>query len=148
MALYELIQHRDYSGMKNEMIRDHLVVRICDSSLPEKLQLDPALTLEKAKKLFARVKLFMSSRKCSKETVSQQQSTISMQCNTDNRAIVCVTIKDSIEIPTPTKVKDENQPHTLETETHVVKRNVGGVEVIDIHELNALQRMKYAITAK
>ena len=71
-----------------------------------------------------------------------------MQCNTDNRAIVCITIKDSNEIPTPTEVKDENQPHALETETHVVERNVCSVEVIDIHELNALQRIKYAITAK
>ena len=45
------------------------------------------------------------------------------------------------------EVKDENQPHALEIETHVVERNVGGMEVIDIHRLNALQRIKYAITA-
>ena len=83
MALYELVQHDDYGGMKDEMIRDRLVVGIRDSSLSEKLQLDPALTLEKAKKLFARVKPFMSSRKCSKETVSQQLSISSMQCNTE-----------------------------------------------------------------
>ena len=50
MALYELVQHCDYGGMKDEMIRDHLVVGIRDSSLSKKLQLDPALTLEKAKK--------------------------------------------------------------------------------------------------
>ena len=148
MALYELVQHCDYGGMKDEMIRDRLVVGIRDSSLSEKLQLDPALTLEKAKKLFARVKPFMSSRKCSKETVSQQQSIISMQCSTDNRAIVRVTIKDSDEIPTPTEINDEKQLHALERETCVVEINVGGVEVIDIHELNALQRMKYAITAE
>ena len=49
MALYELVQHCDYGGMKDEMIRDRLVVGICDSSLSEKLQLDPALTLKKAK---------------------------------------------------------------------------------------------------
>ena len=71
-----------------------------------------------------------------------------MQCNRDNRAIVHVTIKDSDEIHTPTEVKDENLPHVLETETHVVERNVGGVEVINMHELNVLQKMKYAITAK
>ena len=50
MALYELIQYCDYGGMKDEMIRDRLVVETHDSSLSEKLQLDPALTLEKAKK--------------------------------------------------------------------------------------------------
>ena len=71
-----------------------------------------------------------------------------MQCNTDNRAIVHITIKDSDEIPTPTEVKDENLPHVLETETHVMERNVGGVEVIEMHELNVLQKMKYAISAK
>ena len=71
-----------------------------------------------------------------------------MQCNTDNRAIVRITIKASDEIPNPTEVKDENQPHALETETRIVEQNVGGVEVIEIHELNALQRMKCAITAK
>ena len=45
-------------------------------------------------------------------------------------------------------VKEENEPHVLEIKTLVVERNVRGVEVIDIHKLNALQRMKYAITAK
>ena len=64
MALYELVQHCDYGEMKDEMIGDRLVVGIRDSSLSEKLQLYPALTLEKAKKLFARVKPFTSSRKC------------------------------------------------------------------------------------
>ena len=50
MALYDLAQHCDYGEMKDEMIRDRLVVGIRDSSLSEKLQLDPALTLETAKK--------------------------------------------------------------------------------------------------
>ena len=67
MALYELVQHCDYGEMKDEMIRDRLVVGIRDSSLSEKLQLDPALILAKAKKLFARMKPFTSSRKYSKE---------------------------------------------------------------------------------
>ena len=50
MALYDLAQHCDYREMKNEMIRDRLVVGIRDSSLSEKLQLDSSLTLETAKK--------------------------------------------------------------------------------------------------
>ena len=50
MALYDLPQHCDYRGIKNEMIRDRLVVGIRDSSLPEKLQLDSSLTPETAKK--------------------------------------------------------------------------------------------------
>ena len=40
MALYELVQHCDYGEMKDEMIRDRLVVGIRDSLLSEKLQLD------------------------------------------------------------------------------------------------------------
>ena len=71
-----------------------------------------------------------------------------MQCNTDNRAIVRVTIKASDEIPNPTEIKDENKPHVLVIKTRIVERNVGGVEVIDNHKLNALQRMKCAITTK
>ena len=50
MALYELVQHCDYGGMKDVMIRDRLVVGICVNSLSEKLQIDPAVTLEKVKK--------------------------------------------------------------------------------------------------
>ena len=38
------------TGMKDEMIRDRLVVGIRDCSLSVKLQLDPSLTLETAKK--------------------------------------------------------------------------------------------------
>ena len=100
----------------------------------------------KTKKLFARVKLFTSSRKCSREMVSQQLSIISMQCNTDNRAIVHITIRDIDKTPTPMEVKDENQPCVLKTETHTVGRNVGGVKVINIHKLKVPQRMKYTIT--
>ena len=50
MALYELAEHCEYGGMKEEMIRDRLVVGIRDTTLSEKLQLDSALTLESAKK--------------------------------------------------------------------------------------------------
>ena len=47
-ALYELVEHCSYGGIRKEMIRDRLVVGIRDSKLSEKLQLDNALTLEKA----------------------------------------------------------------------------------------------------
>ena len=50
MALYDLAQHCNYGEMRDEMIRDRLVVGIRDCSLSEKLQLDPSLTLETAKK--------------------------------------------------------------------------------------------------
>ena len=50
MALYDLAQYCDYKDMKEEMIRDRLVVGIRDSALSEKLQLNSELTLEIAKK--------------------------------------------------------------------------------------------------
>ena len=48
MVLYELAENCDYGALKDEMIRDRLVVSIRDISLSERLQLDPALTLDKA----------------------------------------------------------------------------------------------------
>ena len=51
MTLYDLAEHCDYGALKEEMIRDRLVVGIRDSALSEKLQMDSVLTLESAKKL-------------------------------------------------------------------------------------------------
>ena len=50
MALYELAAHCNSGDFKEEMIRDRLVVRIRDSALSEKLQLDSSLTLKSAEK--------------------------------------------------------------------------------------------------
>ena len=47
-ALYRLVETCNYAGLKEEMIRDRLVVGIRDKSLSERLQMDAALTLEKA----------------------------------------------------------------------------------------------------
>ena len=49
-SLYSLAENCNYAGLKEEMIRDRLVVGIRDMALSEKLQLDAELTLEKAKK--------------------------------------------------------------------------------------------------
>lgn len=50
MALYNLAEDCEYGQMRSEMIRDRLVVGIRDTNLSERLQLDPQLTLETAKK--------------------------------------------------------------------------------------------------
>ena len=47
--LYDLVEFCAYGVLKHEMLRDRLVVGIRDLSLPEKLQTDPMLNLEKAK---------------------------------------------------------------------------------------------------
>ena len=47
-ALYSMADDCEYGTLKNELIRDRIVVGIADSSLSEKLQLDNKLTLETA----------------------------------------------------------------------------------------------------
>ena len=50
MVLFELAENCEYGALRDEMIRDRIVVGIRDSSLSERLQLDPELSLGKAKK--------------------------------------------------------------------------------------------------
>ena len=40
LSIYQLVEHCDYGEIKEEMIRDHLTVRIHNITLLEKLQLD------------------------------------------------------------------------------------------------------------
>lgn len=47
-ALYVLAEHCNYGTLKEELIRDRLVVGLRDARLSEKLQLNPELTLERA----------------------------------------------------------------------------------------------------
>ena len=47
-ALFCLSEHCQYGNLREEMIRDRIVVGLRDSSLSEKLQLEADLTLEKA----------------------------------------------------------------------------------------------------
>ena len=47
-TLYCLSEHCEYAGLRDEMIRDRIVVGVRDSILSEKLQLEADLTLEKA----------------------------------------------------------------------------------------------------
>ena len=148
MALYELVQHCNYGGMKDEMIRDRLVVGIRDSSLSEKLQLDPPLTLEKAKKTIRQSEAVHEQQKMlkgnSKPTAEYNLDAMQHRQQSNRSRHNQGQRRD----PHPPEINDEKQLHALERDTCVVEINVGGVEVIDIHEINALQRMKYAITAK
>ena len=50
-GLYALVEHCEYGGMKDELLRDRIVVGIRDKKLSDHLQVDPDLTLEKAKRL-------------------------------------------------------------------------------------------------
>ncbi|GBN65097.1 hypothetical protein AVEN_65994-1 [Araneus ventricosus] len=46
-ALYTLAEHCEYGVLHDKLIRDRIVVGICDKNLSEKLQLDDDLTLTK-----------------------------------------------------------------------------------------------------
>ena len=65
MALYELADNCEYGKMNDELIHDRIVVSIRYSSLSERLQLDPALTLETAKKAI-----------CQREAVHEQNQAL------------------------------------------------------------------------
>ena len=47
-SLYWLAEHFNYRDLHDEMIRDQIVVGLWDSNLPERLQTDPELPLDKA----------------------------------------------------------------------------------------------------
>lgn len=51
VELYTLSRNCNYGDLTSEMIRDRLVIGIRDKALSEKLQLDPSLSLDLAKKL-------------------------------------------------------------------------------------------------
>ena len=58
--LYSLAEHCSFGDLRDELIRDHIVVGLRSAALSEKLQLDPDLTLESA--LTDRQKPLNSSR--------------------------------------------------------------------------------------
>ena len=49
-TLYELVKNCDYGDLRDDMLRDRLVVGIRDTALSENLQMDAKLTLDIAKK--------------------------------------------------------------------------------------------------
>ena len=50
-SVHALAQYCSYGDLHDKMIRDRIVVGICDAALSQKLQMDPDLTLEKATKM-------------------------------------------------------------------------------------------------
>ena len=76
-VLYSLAENCEYGTLKDEMIRDRLVVGIRDISLSERLQMDPDLTLEKAKKTIRQ-----------REAVHEQQKLLHKECNDSEQSSV------------------------------------------------------------
>ena len=67
--VYSLAEHCKFTALKEELIQDRLIVGIRDTALSEHLQMDPSLTLEKAKKLISSKKQFGNT-----ETFSEPQT--------------------------------------------------------------------------
>ena len=86
--LYHLAEHCEYGELRNEMIRDRIVVGIRDSALSEGLQLDPELTLEKAKKLVRQ-----------REAVHEQQQFLSQNPNDAGTMVAAVSKSSEVKQP-------------------------------------------------
>jgi hypothetical protein len=77
-ALYRLVDSCEYGALKEEMLRDRIVVGIRDVAQSECLQLDANLTLEKAKKRCVREKLCLSKgSSCEAMAVNKHPSWLS-----------------------------------------------------------------------
>ena len=73
-SLYTLAEHCDYGELRDQLIRDRIVVGLRDAKISEKLQLDPALTLEKA-----------VTQARQKEAVHEQQSIVRSYVLSENK---------------------------------------------------------------
>lgn len=76
MELYKLAESCNYGEMADEMIRDRLVVGIRDGALSQRLQLDAALTLEKAKTIVRQREAVGEQQQLLKGTVKAETNTL------------------------------------------------------------------------
>ena len=83
-ALHCLAEYCGYGELHDKMIRDRLVVGLCDASLSERLQMDADLTLEKAILQLNKARLSRSNRQWSEEQRARlQMSTTSIATNSN-----------------------------------------------------------------
>ena len=78
-SLYTLAESCDYGELKDQMIRDRIVVGIRDQSLSERLQMDAELTLDKAKKL-VRQREAVQEQQALLKTGQKQDKSIDLSC--------------------------------------------------------------------
>ena len=64
-SLYTLAENYDYGDLKDHMIRDHIVVGICDQTESERLQMDAGLPWRRQRPLYDNARLSTNSRSCS-----------------------------------------------------------------------------------
>jgi len=66
-SLYSLSENCQYGELKDEMIRDRIVVGIQDSALSERFQMDEMLSLDKAKKMVRQKEVFKEQQNVLKQ---------------------------------------------------------------------------------
>ena len=77
-VLYSLVESCNYGPLKDEMLRDRIVVGIRDQRLSEQLQVDSELTLEKAKKM-VRQREAVREQKRELESSSNRKDDLSLE---------------------------------------------------------------------
>ena len=76
LVLHALARNCDYGQLRDELIRDRIVIGILDKALSKRLQLDPGLTLEKAARMVRQ-----------SESVGEQQRVLKGQKNGDEEGV-------------------------------------------------------------
>ena len=111
--MYSLAEHCGHGRLHDEMVRDRIVVGILDSTLSEKLQLDPELTVDKA-----------VTRARQSEAVKKQQTTVRGREQDESPIEV---IKGGRRQPrqTPTKRMPQTQTPTNQMPQQPAKRGIG-----------------------
>ena len=133
MELYRLAENCSYGELKDEMIRDRLVVGIRDSALSQRLQLDAGLTLEKAKKNVRQ-----------REAVGEQQQVLRGQ-QTPIRA----STSSTVNAVTPVGREPARDIRKVSIAPWRRKQNrAGAVEKSRTLERNVRQRIKRVTSAK
>lgn len=78
-ALYTLAVDCNYGDLKEELIRDRIVVGVRDAKLSERLQMDSSLSLEKAKKAVRQAELVQQQKTTTRSTDAEPLSVDAMK---------------------------------------------------------------------
>lgn len=101
-ALYDLIQHCEYGDLRDELIRDRLVVGLTDQALSEKLQMDDKLTLATAKRMCIRHEAVKKQQCLLKGEASSAQL---VEAVTTRKSIVRPPMSQMSLTPTPARAQ-------------------------------------------